>query len=959
MKSRRILLSLAITLLAAHAAILKWVGDAFPGPVLSDLVQLCIGFVVLAGCLQARKRSQVFGRLFWNLAATSLILWCIGQALGAYYGSYLNLPTKNLWFVDIFYVAWPAPLVMCLFLDTEEEQEKSDWRRLLDFGQVAIVFILMYFYFSTLSAQGTAWSTYRVSVASDGLVTAAFLWRAFSLRDNPARKLFLGIGAFRAVAFLTDLYFVLGLPEQANGTWFDLIWSVPWLIPLITALNWKEEPRARKAQGHNDKRRPRLLLTHVLPLIFPVLVVVMAANIAPTQLKIAALAVLLSLGTSYARLLLTHDELRQSTQALRDHHELLNAIVEGTTAATYVKDLQGKYLLINSAGAAFLGRSASEIVGRDDRELLSAEAAEEVHKRDRNAIESGLAQTFEDDYPASDGTIRTFFSTKAPLRDAQGRITGIVGNAIDISDRYRAIEALAESEERFRTIFDGSPIGMAVISKDGSIVASNSACRQMLQLREADLGNVEIFDELTHPEDRADDAARFQELIRGQIEYDRREKRYILRDGTRVFADLHLYLIRDKKGATRYIIGISVDITERKSLETQLRQAQRMETIGRLAGGVAHDFNNLLMVIKGYCDLLIERESGGDSFLQLQHISKAADQAASLTRQLLAFSRKQVMQPKIFSLNTLVWNADKMLRRLISESVEMITNTAKDLGAIKADPGQMEQVILNLVINARDAMPSGGKLVLETANVELDSNYAHAHLGAVAGSYVMLSVTDTGIGMDDETQAHIFEPFFTTKGLGKGTGLGLAMVYGIVKQSGGYIWVHSAVGKGSSFRVYLPRVFGHEQEITSPFPAAQTLVGNETILLVEDDPLVRGLALEILKSRGYSVLLAERPDAAIELCRQHMGQIDVVLTDVVMPGMNGRQMADEICKIRPGIGVLFMSGYADTADVRNASNGQMTSFLQKPFSPTVLGRKVREMLDQMPASQKPAAHQGK
>ena len=952
MTPRRYLLFTAIALLAAHAAVLKWLGDAWPGPILSDLVQLSIGILVLVACLEAARRSQVFGRLFWNLAAIALALWCIGQALGAYYGSYLNLPTKNLWFVDIFYVAWPAPLVMCLFLDTEEEQEGADWRLLLDFAQVAIVFVLIYFYFSTLSQQGTAWSTYRLSVATDGLVTAAFLGRALSLRNDPARKLYLGVGLFRAVAFLTDMYFVLGLPEQANGAWFDLIWSVPWLIPLLTAMYWTEAPKTRLPQ--RSLKRPRQLLTHMLPLIFPVLVVAMAASLAPIQLKIAALAVLLSLATSYARLLLTHGELRRSSEALRDHHELLNAIIEGTTAATYVKDLQGRYLLINLAGAAQLGKSPAEILGKDDTAFFSPESAQSIMERDLQTVESGVVQTYEEEVTTG-GVTRTYLATKGPLRDAQGRISGLVGSSLDITDRYRAIEALAESEERFRTIFDGSPIGMAVISKDGAIVASNTACREMLELREEDLGDVTIFDELTHPDDRAADAAKFEQLIRGEIEYDRLEKRYILRDGRKAFADLHLYLIRDRKGATRYIIGISVDITERKSLEGQLRQAQRMETIGRLAGGVAHDFNNLLMVIKGYCDLLLEREKTGEGLQQLEHINKAADQAASLTRQLLAFSRKQVMQPKIFNLNTLVWNAEKMLRRLISEDVEMITATAKNLGVIKADPGQMEQVILNLVINARDAMPSGGKLTLETANVEFDANYAHSHLGAQPGHYVMLSVTDSGVGMDEETQSHIFEPFFTTKELGKGTGLGLSMVYGIVKQSGGYIWVHSEVGKGSSFRVYLPRVFENEQEIASSLPASQSLRGEESILLVEDDPLVRGLAIEILKSRGYSVLVADRPEVALEICRQHTGRIHLLLTDVIMPGMNGNQLAGEVVKMRPEIGVLFMSGYADTTVMRNGNFGQVSSFLQKPFSPTVLGRKVREMLDQLEATpQKPA-----
>jgi PAS domain S-box-containing protein len=689
------------------------------------------------------------------------------------------------------------------------------------------------------------------------------------------------------------------------------------------------------------------LLTHVLPLIFPVLVVLMAANIAPTQLKIAALAVLLSLATSHARLLLTHGELRRSSEALRDHHQLLNAIIEGTTAATYVKDLEGRYLLMNSAGATLLGKSAAEILGKDDVALLPPESAQRIIARDRQTVASGMVETYEEEITV-EGVTRTYLSTKGPFRDAHGRVVGLVGSSLDVTDRYHAIEALAESEERFRTIFDGSPVAMAVIGKDEGVVASNSACRQMLGLCEDGIHSIAVFDELTHPEDRAADAAKFQQMLSGQLEYDRREKRYILRDGRRVFADLHLFLIRDKKGSPRYIIGISVDVTERKSLENQLRQAQRMETIGRLAGGVAHDFNNLLTVIKGYCDLLLERKSAAGAFFpQLQHIDKAAEQAASLTRQLLAFSRQQVLQPKVFSLNTLVSNTDSMLRRLISEDVEMVTITCKNIGAIKADPGQMEQVILNLVINARDAMPNGGTLTLETANVELDESYAQSHLATLPGSYVMLAVSDTGMGMDEETQARIFEPFFTTKELGKGTGLGLSMVYGIVKQSGGYIWVHSEIGKGSAFKVYLPRVFEHEQAISSPFPASMPLQGKETILLVEDDPLVRELAFEILQSRGYNVLVAEHPETAIQLCRQHAGKIHLVLTDVVMPGMNGSQMVEEIATMRPGVSVLFMSGYTDTAIIRDGNFDESTAFLQKPFSPTVLGRKVREMLDRV------------
>jgi len=374
MKPRRQVLYVGLALLAAHIVVLAWFGEVWPGPILSDIVQFLIGTAVFLACLQAIQLSLVFGRLFWRLAAFAVFLWCIGQALDAYYGSYLNLPTASLWQIYIFLVAWPAPLAMCLFLDPEEEREGMDWRRLLDFAQVAILFVLMFLSFSTLSGQTSAWSTNVLSLATDGLVSGAFFARALTLRDNSTRKLFLGIGAFRAVALLTDIYFVLGLPQYGTGAWFDLVWSVPWMIPLVAAASWAESPKPSRAPQRRLQSRSQLI-THVLPLIFPVLVVVTAANIAPTQVKLAALAVLLSLGISYARLLLTHSELRRSAEALRDHDELLNAIIEGSTAAIFVKDPLGRYVLINSAGAALVGRSVPEILGKDDTALFSPESA--------------------------------------------------------------------------------------------------------------------------------------------------------------------------------------------------------------------------------------------------------------------------------------------------------------------------------------------------------------------------------------------------------------------------------------------------------------------------------------------------------------------------------------------------------------------------------------------------------
>jgi len=377
----------------------------------------------------------------------------------------------------------------------------------------------------------------------------------------------------------------------------------------------------------------------------------------------------------------------------------------------------------------------------------------------------------------------------------------------------------------------------------------------------------------------------------------------------------------------------------------QLRQAQKMEAIGRLAGGIAHDFNNLLTIIRGYSRLLLDRGPAQEFRGGLERIDDAADRAASLTSQLLAFSRRQVLQPKVFNLNALIHDLEKMLRRVISEDIEMRTILAPDLGSVRADRTQIEQVILNLVVNARDAMQHGGKLMLETANVYLDEISASQHETMRAGHYISLTISDTGTGILKENLPRIFEPFFTTKELGKGTGLGLSMVYGIIKQSGGHIWVYSEPGQGTSLKIYLPRINAPVDALVPEHPHATSIRGNETILLAEDDAQVRELASEALASSGYSVLVAETPEAAVEICRQHKASIDLLLTDVVMPGLGGRELAKQASSIRPDLRVLFMSGYTPQAILHHGELDANTFFLQKPFTPSQLAAKVREVLE--------------
>jgi signal transduction histidine kinase len=384
-----------------------------------------------------------------------------------------------------------------------------------------------------------------------------------------------------------------------------------------------------------------------------------------------------------------------------------------------------------------------------------------------------------------------------------------------------------------------------------------------------------------------------------------------------------------------------------RSTQEQLFQAQKLEAVGRLAGGISHDFNNLLTAIMGYSDLSLQRLLDGDPLkYNLKEIRKASESAAALTRQLLAFSRKQVMQPKVLNLNSVVANLERMLKRMIGEDIELRTSLHAALGNVEADPGQIEQVIMNLAVNARDAMPAGGNVTIETANVYLDEAYAHSHIAVSPGHFVMLAVSDAGMGMDAETQERMFEPFFTTKEAGKGTGLGLSMVYGIVKQSGGNIWVYSELGKGTTFKIYFPRIDAVAENYSQPAPTSSDVpTGSETILLVEDAEVVRQLARQVLELNGYQVLEADAADRALVLCETYDARIDLLLTDVVMPGLSGSETAKRVLALKPEIKVLYMSGYTDDAIVYHGVLEAGLNFIQKPFTPDALAKKVREVLD--------------
>jgi len=510
-----------------------------------------------------------------------------------------------------------------------------------------------------------------------------------------------------------------------------------------------------------------------------------------------------------------------------------------------------------------------------------------------------------------------------------------------------AQEGLRRSEMNFRSLVTNAPYGICRCDSSGKLLDMNPALLAVLGYSSAEelvgkhLGALYAD---THQWFELADHLRSAAPLNGLIVEWKRK------DGTTTVVRVSGRAVSDGDKGTAFEL-FTEDVTERRALEQQLRQSQKMEAVGRLAGGIAHDFNNLLMVISGYSEFLLDR-LGPEPALRApaQEIASAAGRATSLTRQLLAFSRKQMMAPKILDLNGIVTENLKMLTRMIGEDIDLVMVPAAGLGAVRADAGQIEQVIMNLAVNARDAMPSGGKLIIETSNVSLDEEYARFHAPLRPGDYVMLTISDTGLGMDAETQSHIFEPFFTTKGL-KGTGLGLSTVYGIIKQSGGYIWVYSEPDKGTTFKIYLPRVAERVESLpqfVAPADSVAAEPGTETILLVEDEANLRYLARQFLEKQGYRVIEAADGVVAVQIAVAHSGVIHLLLTDVIMPGMNGRELAQRMAEIRPNTKVLYMSGYTENVIGHNGTLDAGVRLLQKPFTLRDLKSKVREVLDSNP-----------
>jgi PAS domain S-box-containing protein len=633
-------------------------------------------------------------------------------------------------------------------------------------------------------------------------------------------------------------------------------------------------------------------------------------------------------------------------EALRQSEELYRILFDQSPVGVYIFDRDLKVTQCNKRMVEILQTSYDNIIGFNIRDLKDKSFLPVTEKtiQGENSYHEGL-------YQATTSQAQVWLSQHfSPLYDVRGNVLGGIGVAEDITERKRVEAALIENERMLSTLLSNLP-GCSYRCRNDENWTLEFISDGVFTLTgytpdDYVLNRIVSRGELIHPEDRDrvwDEVQaaleRFEpfELVY-RIITKSKDERWIWEKGRGIYSST---------GELSHLEGFITDITEKKQLEEMLHQTQKMEAVGRLAGGIAHDFNNLLTIIISYCDLLLSCSVIDKKQQQnIREIQRAGEHAAALTSQLLAFSRKQVLQPKVLNLNEVVTDIGKMLRRLIGEDIELVTTLETGLGRVKADPGQIEQVIMNLVINARDAMPAGGKLLIQTANVCLDETFTRANLDVNPGQYVMLAVSDTGHGMDKKTLSHIFEPFYTTKQLGKGTGLGLATVYGVINQSGGHISVDSEINRGTTFKIYLPAVEDSPERKQENIPVKKRPQGvPETILIAEDQDEVLTLVGMILNDAGYKILEANHCDVASQICAAYPERIHLLLVDMVMPKMSGPELADRLMALHPEMKIIYMSGYTDDTINQYGVIKQGKAFLQKPFTPTDLLNKVREVLD--------------
>jgi two-component system cell cycle sensor histidine kinase/response regulator CckA len=643
------------------------------------------------------------------------------------------------------------------------------------------------------------------------------------------------------------------------------------------------------------------------------------------------------------------DRARQNEVELREsqNHDrlLLRALFDTLPDAVFTKDLSGHYIQANRAALEQSGHATEQdLLGKSVYDMHPKEVADATQRDDERVIAGNVISNREVQLTRPDGLRRWYVSLKAPLRNDEGTITGLVGVTRDITDRKQAEFERDRHLRQLELQIERMPIAYILTDANLDCRRWNPAAEAIFGYSQDEVLGRNVFDLIVGDSQRARADRVIAQVRSGRMDVSG-EFINVNKEGAAITCEWHNTPMFDDDGKFAGLLSLTFDISARKKLESQLLQSQKMEAIGQLAGGVAHDFNNLLTVIFGYSELLLsDPHANALTRSSVKSISEAAQRAAGLTGQLLAFSRKTMLQPKVLDINAVVTETSTMLRRMIGEDVTLTTQLASQIQLVRVDPVQLSQVLMNLAVNARDAMPQGGNLSIETQNVELSADYASTHPDTKAGPHVMLAITDSGTGMPPEVMAHIFEPFFTTKAVGSGTGLGLATVFGIVRQSGGSINVYSEPGIGTTFKIYFPSLSGAVAMESGGAPT-EAKGGAETVLLVEDDDAVRRLATTALKRFGYNVIAASTANEAMTIIAEQSESINVLLTDVVMPGMSGPQLVLALRDKYPQLKAVFMSGYTDDAVVRHGLLAAEVSFLQKPFTPAGLATKIRQVLD--------------
>jgi len=949
----RLLALLAMATVSIHGLTVVFLGESQIGLVLGNSIQISLSIVATLMCFRASRREAGFSQSFWTLVGFGIGVWAVANIGWSYYEIFLHTEPPPGSMIRFLFDTQGMFFVMSIFLNQEKTTSRVEIEEALDFIQIGILFFLIYFGMFYLPALGRASAVALqrevwVNVWGDAgiILLAALQWRRGRFPET--RRLYGGLALFHLIFTAGWLAADQLQPkDQPPATaWSDVGWMIPLLVGIAWAATWHPSAAGRDLRTRQERTLTNIVITNGMFAFVPLAILFLITELGPGW-KLIRFSLLVVSFICYAlRIGLTQFQQQRDEDTVRRQTLAMDSSSDGFALI----DPKGVHVYANSAFASMLGfGEPKRIVGQPWRVVFAFQELERLEPEIRQSLARAQRWSATIALRRVDGTRLPVELTITAMADG-----GTVCVCRDLSEREHAERARAEAEAKYKTLVEqvNAITYIAEIGIDGQWYYVSPQIESILGYTQDEwLAISRNWGEQIHPDDRpavlaAEDASRNGAPFQAEFRVKRKDGREVWLSDTAV--------VVQGSNAHPVMEGIMVDITERKLLETQLQQSRKMEAVGRLAGGIAHDFNNLLTIITGYTDLALSRPAVPlELRSDIERIENAAGRAAALVRQLLAFSRKQVLQPKILDLNAIVLNMEKLLRRLVDDNIEMSTSVRDDLGKVKADPAQIEQVIMNLVVNARDAMPEGGRLLLETSNVKLDSAYAFEHASVKPGAYVMLAVSDTGIGMDSETIAHIFEPFYTTKESGRGTGLGLSTVYGIVKQSGGYIWVYSEPSKGSTFKIYLPRVEEVEEAAAAKAVPFVNQRGSETILLVEDEEAVRDLVKSILAGHGYHVIVARDPRHAQEVAEKYPGEIHLLLTDVVMPGTSGRELAALIMKRRTNIRVLYMSGYTENVVTAGGLLEDGLAFLQKPFSPAVLVQKIHEVLAHATAPKNP------